>query len=120
MYSATFKRKPSEGVGHDLNNYSSLSSRFIAYLGSIRGEIRSGCRSRPQTMCTGFPSHQTGAQYTRPRTYRVTAHPEGQHCAGPPVSYKHQKLVATPGQRTRAVNKSRELGAPGAQCMVVV
>ena len=105
--SATLKRKPGEGVGHDLTNYSSLSSRFIAYLGSIRGEIRPGCRSRPQTMCTGFPSHQTGNRYTVPRTCRITAHPEGQRCARPPVSYKHQKLVATPGQRSRVINKPR-------------
>ena len=38
--SATFKRKPGEGVGHDLTNHTSLSSRFIAYSGSIRKEIR--------------------------------------------------------------------------------
>ena len=49
--SATFKRKPGEGVGHDLTNHTSLSSRFIAYSGSIRKEIPLGCRSRPQTMC---------------------------------------------------------------------
>ena len=47
MYSTTFKRKPSEGVGHDLTNHTSLSSRFIAYSGSIHKEIRPGCRSRP-------------------------------------------------------------------------
>ena len=116
MYSATFKRRPSEGVGHDLTNHTSLSSRFIAYLGSIRGEIRPGCRSRPQTMCTGFPHHQTGDRYTVPRTCRVTAHPEGQHCARPPVNYKHQKLVATPGQRTRAVNKSSGVIFQGPMC----
>src|SRR6187399_3238476 len=45
--------------------------------------------------------------------------PEGQRCARPPVNYKHQKLVATPEQRTGAVNKTRGLGAPGAQCVVV-
>ena len=116
VYSATFKRKPSEGVGHDLTNYSSLSSRFIAYLGSIRGEIRPGCRSRPQTMCTGFPSHQSGNRYTVPRTCRITAHPEGQRYARPPVSYKHQKLVATPGQRTRVVNKSSGVIFQGPMC----
>ena len=99
--------KADVGVDHDLTNHSSLSSRFIAYLGSIRGEIRPGCRSRPQTMCTGFPSHQTGNRYTVPRTCRITTHPEGQRCARPPVSYKHQKLVATPGQRSRITNKSR-------------
>ena len=56
MYSTTFKRKPSEGVGHDLTNHTSLSSRYIAYSGSIRKEIQPGCHSRPQTMCAGFPS----------------------------------------------------------------
>ena len=60
VYSTTFKRKPSEGVGHVLTNHASLSYRFIAYSGSIRKEIRSGCPQRPQTMCTGFPGHQTG------------------------------------------------------------
>src|SRR3954466_7212903 len=54
--SATFKRKSGEGVGHDLTNHTSLSSRFIAYSGSIRKEIQPGCRSRPQPMCAGFPS----------------------------------------------------------------
>ena len=99
--------KADVGLDHDLTNHSSLSSRFIAYLGSIRGEIWPGCRARPQTMCTGFPSHQTGNRYTVPRTCRITTHPEGQRCARPPVSYKHQKLVATPGQRSRVINKSR-------------
>ena len=75
MYSATFKRKPSEGVGHDLTNHTSLSSRFIAYLGSICKEIRPGCHSQPQTMCAGFPRHQMGTRYTVPRAYRITAHP---------------------------------------------
>ena len=45
--SATFKRKPGERVGHDLTNHTSLSSRFIAYSGSIRKEIRPGFHSRP-------------------------------------------------------------------------
>ena len=58
--STTFKRKPGEGVGHDLTNHTRVSSRFIAYSGSIRKEIRSGCRSRPQTMCAGFPSPPSG------------------------------------------------------------
>ena len=74
--SATFKRKPGEGVGHDLTNHTSLSSRFIAYSGSIRKEIRPGCRSRPQTMCTGFrdtkralglPGHVPTASQPTPR-----------------------------------------------------
>ena len=54
MYSATFKRKPNVGVGHDLPNHLSLRSRFIAYSGSIRKEIRPGFHSQPKTMCTGF------------------------------------------------------------------
>src|SRR3954470_6804934 len=66
--SATFKRKLGEGVGHDLTNHTSLSSRFIAYSGSIRKEIRPGCRSRPQTMCTGFPSPPSGRHLLRRAT----------------------------------------------------
>ena len=50
MYSATFKRKPNVGVGHDLPNHLSLQSRFIAYSGSIHEEIRPEFRSQPQTM----------------------------------------------------------------------
>ena len=74
--SATFKRKPGEGVGHDLTNHTSLESRFIAYSGSIREEIRPGFRSQPQTMCAGFPRQQMGARYTVPRCiYRIIAHP---------------------------------------------
>ena len=48
--SATFKRKPGEGVDHDLTNHTSLYSRCIAYSGSIREEIRPEFRSQPQTM----------------------------------------------------------------------
>src|SRR3954462_9777937 len=79
---------------------------FIAYSGSIHEEIRPEFRSQPQTMCAGFPGHQTGARYTVPRAYRNTAHPYGQRCVRPPAYYKHQKLLATPGQRTRGVGKS--------------
>ena len=65
--SATFKRKPGEGVDHDLTNHTSLSSRFIAYSGSIRKEIRAGCRSRLQTMFAGSQAHHPGATwYTVP------------------------------------------------------
>src|SRR3954468_4071282 len=52
--------KADVGVDHDLSNHTSLWSRFIAYSGSIREEIRPGFRSQPQTMCAGFPRHQTG------------------------------------------------------------
>ena len=105
--SATFKRKPGEGVGHDLTNHTSLSSRFIAYSGSIREEIRPEFHSQPQTMCAGFPRHQTGTRYSVPRAYRITAHPYGQRCPRPPAYYKHQKLLATPGQRTRVIKNPR-------------
>ena len=99
--SATFKRKPGEEVGHDLTNHTSLSSRFIAYSGSIRKEIRPGFHSQPQMMCTGFrdtkrapgiPGHVPTASQPTPR---VSAMHGLQH-----ISYKHQKLVATPGQRS--------------------
>ena len=52
--SATVKRKPGEGVGHNLTNHMSLSSRFIAYSGSIRRESSRGFHIQPRTMCTGF------------------------------------------------------------------
>ena len=104
--SATFKRKPSEGVGHDLTNHTSLLSRFIAYSGSIREEIRPEFRSQPKRCVQGsrdtkrvpgIPGHvPTASQPT----------PYGQRCPRPPVGYKHQKLLATPGQRTRVDKKS--------------
>ena len=48
MYSATFKRKPNVGVGHDLPNHLSLQSRFIAYSGSIRRESGRGFPYGPE------------------------------------------------------------------------
>ena len=70
MYSATFKRKPSEGVGHDLTNHTSLSSRFIAYSGSIRKEIQPGVAHGPKRCVQGSQAHLDGwiyAWYTVPR-----------------------------------------------------
>ena len=75
MYSATFKRKPNVGVGHDLPNHLSLQSRFIAYPGSIRRESGRGFHIRPRTMCAGFPVTKRATRYTGPRAYRITAHP---------------------------------------------
>src|SRR3954471_11474103 len=79
--SATFKQKPGEGVDHDLTNHTSLSSRFIAYSGSIRKEIRLGCPSRPQTMRAGFPSPPSGCHLVHRATVPSLsqAHPAGCH-----------------------------------------
>ena len=60
----------------------------------------------PNDVC-GVPRHQTGARHARPRAYCITAHPSGQRCPRPPAYYKHQKLLATPGQRTRVIKKPR-------------
>src|SRR3954471_477042 len=68
--------------------------------------------------CVQGPRHQTGTRLARPRAYRNTAHPYGQRCVLPPTYYKHQKLLATPGQRTRVVKKSSG-SYFRAQCMVV-
>ena len=51
--SATFKQKPGEGVGHNLTNHTSLSSRFIAYSGSIRKEIWPGVAHGPKRCVQG-------------------------------------------------------------------
>ena len=48
VYSATFKRKPNVGVGHDLPNHLSFQSRFIAYSGSIRRESGRGFPYGPE------------------------------------------------------------------------
>src|SRR3954467_11077775 len=55
-------------------------------------------------------------RYTVPRAYRNTAHPYGQRCVRPPAYYKHQKLLATPGQRTRGVSKSSGVIFQGPMC----
>src|SRR4051812_7492379 len=94
--------KANVGVDHYLTNRTSLWSRFIAYSGSIHEEIRPEFRSQPQTMCTGSGT-PNGRPAARPRAYRNTAHPSGQRCVRPPAYYKHKKLLATPGQRTRGV-----------------
>ncbi len=86
---------------------------------TILKEVRPGFPVQPQTMCAGFLSHQTmctgfrdtkrapgmpshGVSTATYPTPRVSATHGRQH-----ISYKHQKLVATPRQRARAVNKSR-------------
>ena len=107
VYSATFKRKPNVGVGHSLPKHSSLKSRFIAYSGSIRRESGRGFHIRPRTMCAGFPRHQTGDSVHRATSLPHHSPPLGQRCPRPPAYYKHQKLRATPGQRTRVVKKPR-------------
>src|SRR3954467_3313585 len=56
-------------------------------------------------MCTGSET-PNGRPAARPHAYRNTAHPYGQRCVRPPAYYKHQKLLATPGQRTRVIKKS--------------
>ena len=42
--------------------------------------------------------------------------PLGQRCPRPPAYYKHQKLLATPGQRTGVVNKSSGVIFQGPTC----
>ena len=108
--------KADVGVDHDLTNHTSLQSRFIAYSGSIRRESGRGFHLRPRTMCAGFPRHQTGVPVHLARAYRITAHPSGQRCARPPAYYKHQKLLATPGQRTTVNKKSSGVIFQGPTC----
>ena len=62
----------------------------------------------PDRCVQGSRVTKQATRYTGPRAYRITAHPLGQRYARPPAYYKHQKLLATPGQRTRAINKPRE------------
>ena len=106
--SATFKRNPGKGIGHDLTNHTSPKSRFIAYSGSIGRESGRRFHYGPERCVQGSRVTKQATRYTGPRAYRITAHPSGQRCARPPAYYKHQKLLATPGQRTGVVNKSRE------------
>ena len=105
--SATFKRKPGEGVGHDLTNHTSPYSRFIAYSGSIHRESGRGFHYGPERCVQGSRVTKRATRYTRPHAYRITAHPLGQRCAWPPAYYKHQNLLTTLRQRTVAVNNSR-------------
>ena len=60
----------------------------------------------PERCVQGSRGTKRASRYTMPRAYRITAHPSGQRCPPPPAYYKHQKLLATPGQRTRVIKKS--------------
>src|SRR3954463_12322849 len=62
----------------------------------------------PERCVQGSRDTKRVNRYTGPRAYRNTAHPYGQRCVRPPAYYKHQKLLATPGQRTRVIKKPRE------------
>ncbi len=61
----------------------------------------------PERCVQGSRGTKRATRYTGPRAYRITAHPSGQRCARPPAYYKHQKLLATPGRRTRVNKKPR-------------
>ena len=70
----------------------------------------------PERCVQGSRVTKRATRYTGPRAYCITAHPSGQRRARPPSSYKHQKLLATPGQRTWAVNKSSGVIFQGPTC----
>src|SRR3954468_18592938 len=74
---------------------------------SMRRSGRSFAHS-PKRCVQGSRDTKRANRYTVPRAYRNTAHPYGQRCVRPPAYYKHQKLLATPGQRTRVIKKPRE------------
>ena len=61
----------------------------------------------PKRCVQGSRDTKRATRYTVPRAYRITAHSSGQRCPRPPAYYKHQKLRATPGQRTRVIKKPR-------------
>ena len=61
----------------------------------------------PGRCVQGSRDTKRATRYTGPRAYRITAHPSGQRRPRPPAYYKHQKLRATPGQRTRVNKKPR-------------
>ena len=106
----TCTRQPSSGgpARVSATAYLTLKSQVQVYL-LFRFHLQ-GVRPRfPHTAPNDVyrvPRHQTGARHARPRAYRITAHPSGQRCPRPPAYYKHQKLLATPGQRTRVNKKS--------------
>src|SRR3954467_3625393 len=60
----------------------------------------------PERCVQGSRDTKRANRYTVPRAYHNTANPYGQHRVRPPAYYKHQKLLATPGQRTRVIKKS--------------
>src|SRR3954465_8371273 len=62
----------------------------------------------PERCEQGSRDTKRANRYTVPRAYRNTAHPDGQHRMRPPAYYKHQKLLATPGQMTSVIKKPRE------------
>ena len=60
----------------------------------------------PNDVCR-VPGHQTGDSVHRATSLPHHSPPLGQRCPWPPAYYKHQKLRATPGQRTRVIKKPR-------------
>ena len=65
--------------------------------------------SRDTKWALGIPGHSVSTALQP--TPRVSATHGRQH-----ITYKHQKLVATPGQRTRGVNKSSGVIFQGPMC----
>ena len=67
----------------------------------------------PERCAQGSRDTKRVTRYTVPRAYQITAHPSGQRCAGPPAYYKHQKLLATLGQRTGGlISRAGHLSIP--------
>ena len=93
------------GVDHDLTNHTILVQVYRLFGFHPPGDPARVSLKAPNNVYR-VPQYQTGARHTRPRAYHITAHPSGQRCARPPAYYKHQKLLATPGQRTRVNKKS--------------
>ena len=99
--------KADVGVDHDLpNTLKSLVQVYRLFRFHPQG-IRPRFPHTAPNNVYRVPQHQTRARHTQPRAYRITAYPSGQRCARPPAYYKHQKLLATPGQRTRVIKKPR-------------
>src|SRR3954463_10807612 len=138
---------PCRGVLHHTRSHH-LPPFTRHVLGNLQAEAQRGCRTRPtQTLKSlvqvyrlfGFhpqgvrprfpltapndvnrvPRHQTGARLTRPRAYRNTAHPDGQHRVRPPAYYKHQKLRCNSWTEDKCDQEAERVHWFRAQCMVV-
>ena len=74
----------------------------------------------PERCVQGSQGTKRASRYTVPHAYCITAHPLGQRCVRPPAYYKHQKLLATPGQRTGGlISREGHLSIPmrGSNCL---
>src|SRR4051812_13723895 len=116
MCSADFKRKPTWVWTTSYLNTQVSSPGLSPIRVPSAGSPAEVSTNDPERCEQGSRDTKRANWYIMPRAYRNTAHPDGQRCVRPPAYYKHQKLLATPGQRTRVDKKSSGVISQGPMC----